>query len=637
MEDDLRLSRNDKSRSQSISRSYPQYDTDNSSQDSDDVGSLTNIFSISQKNVEEQEYITSSDDEEPVKVCQFDMDTIVGLAPETDLYISGIFKLQVIRGGVIFHNVHFNACDDLHTVWNPLCTAIPSIRSSHYAGWTDEIFASNSIRQVIENTLSQYPCIIRIQNATHVESLFRISQLLPDVNYLWKPRREVYDESEADGTFSILSDSDEFNKFEMPGDWQMQLEKLSLQHNSDQFDMRVMVIGGKNTGKSTFLRVLAENLIHNELAHVKGSNESELLYLDLDPGQPEHSPPDSISLVSLATDKSSPNNKSVTRNLGNHLCQGFDKRYKTHYIGSSSPEDDPVRYLNAVDDIIDELDGMEFYGSSLVNLPGWIKGYGLTIMNHVISKYKPTNLIIMENASSSVYLNELKIPNVFSNSLNPSYKPKVLKLSASTFSRGNHFSNMKFNASQLRLFRALAYFHSTLKTQTRLLYDFEPTVMRSPLQISFGAHGIRGIYFPKIFHGLHDNDLKGALECTVVGLYKTSQELNDDMYQNKAFPMLRTFPQRSTFVSIGLIHSIDTKRKIMNIYIPVFEESKVNNDSKTQWILLRGKAETPLCELYTPDLVSVSGSPYITDDRRKKHEQVWKVRKNVMRRGQTLK
>lgn len=546
---------------------------------------------------------------------------LIGLKEKQRIFISGIFRLKIVKGGTVYNNVHYNASHDYFTMWHPLSNSIPAIQSSHYAGWNENFHIDAKNKEIVTNDLKEYPCVIRVQNA-FVEGLLKASGLYTEVRYLWKIRDSLQSFTSANCCYHILSESfDHFEPLQISDEWLTNIEKLTMIHKNSPQDMRVIVLGGKNAGKSTFLRLLIENFMHG------GSHENseEMLYLDLDPGQPEYSDPECISLNRIT---------SCSKVMGKHLGQSYRDILKQCYLGANSPQDIPNDYLESVNELVEYLEDQNYVGTSLINLPGWIKGFGLNILNYVIARYKPTNIIILESRSSKQYFEELKIDSQFTNFSGNSYKPALTKINANS----SNPENLKFQAFQLRNFRTLVYFHTVIKNERRLKYDFKALIERPPFQMSFGSHGIRGIQFFEEFRDLIEEDIKVALEGTIVGLHVSKDIPKDRISFKGSFPMVRKGLKNLKFVSLALIHSIDAKNRLMNIYIPEFLTEKLDSDPQIKWVLLRGKSETPLCELCPPDTVSSSRQiPYISIEPRKKYEHVWKVRKNVLRRGHHMK
>ncbi|CDH17921.1 related to Polynucleotide 5'-hydroxyl-kinase GRC3 [Zygosaccharomyces bailii ISA1307] len=543
---------------------------------------------------------------------------LIGLTEKQTVFISGVFQLQVVKGGILYGHVHYNASKDTYTVWHPLSDSIPSIQSSFYAGWEEGIHIHDKHRDVVYSDLHDFPCIIKIRNAA-VRNLMAISDLYPEVKNFWRMQQNLDQNfTSKDCGYQILKENvDFFIPLHISSDWLTIIEKLSLIHKNSSHDMRVIVLGGKNSGKSTLLRLLAQNFLYG------GSSEEELLYLDLDPGQPEFSLPDCISLNQVSR---------RSKVLGKHMGQCFYEVLGQHYLGSNSPQDIPDYYLQCVSELINLLDEQTFMGTSIVNLPGWIKGFGLNVLNHAIAKYKPTHIIILESKSSKQYFNELNVEDIFESTTRGEYRAEIMKVNAN-FSNPDEF---RFSPPNLRTFRMLSHFHTQTKGKAYLEYDFKPLVMKPPFQVSFGFRGIHGIRFFEEFEDLHNDDIKNALEGTVVGLYYTLLDLKSFVTSKKGpFPILKSFPPGATFFTLALVHSIDVNNKVMNIYLPEFKAANVDKNPDVKWILVRGKSETPLCEI-CPSRNFFRGTseiPYISFQRRKKYEHIWKVRKNIMRRG----
>nr|CAA57511.1 GRC3 [Saccharomyces cerevisiae] len=171
-----------------------------------------------------------------------------------------------------------------------------------------------------------------------------------------------------------------------------------------------------------------------------------------------------------------------------------------------------------------------------------------------------------------------------------------LKLFAVPAHSLNHTLSSRFHASQLRTFKILALFHKI----TQFDYDFAPLLKSAPLQISYGKgkSGIKGIQFPMEFQDLNPQDIKSALEGTVIGIYTYSGEDSLEVKSLNTFPILQSCTSSSkNFITLGLIHSIDTSQQIMNIYVPPCHTQILDKQPEdAQWIIVRNKTETPFCD-----------------------------------------
>lgn len=549
---------------------------------------------------------------------------LVGLTEKQRIFLSGVFCLQVVKGGILYGHTHYSASKDIYTVWHPLCDSIPPIQSSYYAGWNEGIYMDDGHKDLVECDLKEYPCIIKLHNPK-VDNLLQMSELYPEIGNLWKKQGDfIPNFTSPECEFAILHESwSQFSPLNINEEWLTTIEKLGLAHKNSVHDMRVMVLGGKNTGKSTLLRLLTQNFLYG------GSSQEDILYFDLDPGQPEFSPPDCISVNQL---------NRPTKVLGKHMGQPFFPAIRQHYLGSNSPQDIPHLYLRCIDELVDYLDEQTYMGTSLINLPGWIKGFGINILNHVIRRYKPTHIVMLESKSSRQSFEELDTEMLFTSPLRGDYHSQIFKVHANL----NSFEENRFSAATLRTQNMLAYFHTQTKTRSLIQYNPKPLITQPPLQISFGNYGIQGIRFFEEFEDIHKDDIKNALQGAVVGVYSCVAG-EDSLLKNYTtfqgpFPILKNLPPKVVFFSLALIHSIDTENKLMNIYIPGFRANKLNKNSEVKWIIVRGKSETPLCELYpSRTFFNTDRIPYISHERRKKYEHIWKVRRNIMRRGHHLR
>lgn len=110
-------------------------------------------------------------------------------------------------------------------------------------------------------------------------------------------------------------------------------------------------------------------------------NESQdVLEIDLDPGQPSHSPPALLS--SYVHTRGSPCEE-----------QGFPAPSYSLYFGSISPQHNLAWYRMCVLRLADVV-AVEFPNHSLViNTSGWIEAEGLDLLNWIASVFTPTHIV----------------------------------------------------------------------------------------------------------------------------------------------------------------------------------------------------------------------------------------------------
>ncbi|KAG0667699.1 Polynucleotide 5'-hydroxyl-kinase grc3 [Maudiozyma exigua] len=586
---------------------------------------------------------------------------LIGLNEKQTIHLSGIFNLQVVKGGIVYNGVHYNASREYMSFSHPLTNAIPEIKASYHAGWDEPLYLTVKDKKLVDmNSLDKFVCMLKV-TICRTNGLLDLGTLYPDANSLWVPKTNNRNSKKADfASFSILDGiyQDEFISQKNPADWQTVIDNLFISFKNQEYDMRIMVIGGKNSGKSTILRVLQETFMNKTILNDDGTtfkSQEDILYMDLDPGQPEYSDPECISLTQI-----SPTQVPL---LGQHLAQTSYIKLQQHYYGSSSPQDEPSLYLEQINDLMKYFEERESMGTTLLNLPGWIKGFGMTIVNSVIRLFKPTHIICIDPSKLD---SELQIPPEFSNPFQLNYKPVIYNInSISSHSKLTQTYQPRFNAIQIRTTKMLMALHRMRSTEfDQLKYDFTPLLLQRPIRISLGSgSGIHGIQFQRDLGDLGDDNIRGALEGTIVGLLLRREWINVENENVRStasvtkFPVIREKIKASnlTYYSIALIHSINIEENFMNLYIPqanldkMIEKTKTMNNQnsndinncKYTWFISRGKSDTPFCEIYPNRLKTMFEKyeqiPYVSTERRKKHEHVWKVRKNVQRRGHFMK
>src|SRR5262245_14356385 len=107
-----------------------------------------------------------------------------------------------------------------------------------------------------------------------------------------------------------------------------------------------MTCGPKASGKSTFNKYLFNHLLSaspsQDIAH---PGQDGVAFLDLDPGQPEFSPMGHVYLAHLCSPVFGPSFSHPTPDHGSTI--------RSHYIGSTSPRDNPDHYVTAAMDLIE--------------------------------------------------------------------------------------------------------------------------------------------------------------------------------------------------------------------------------------------------------------------------------------------
>lgn len=170
-------------------------------------------------------------------------------------------------------------------------------------------------------------------------------------------------------------------------DYEWQLLASRLLDTNPQTLPVILVSGVKGSGKSTFTKFLCNYLLSRRF------KSCGVAVLDLDPGQPEYSPPGDISLLHLKT-----------FNLAPPYCHPSliggetGKNLRSHHLGSFTPRGEAVYYVQAAHDLFDHYNKtIAHLGCPLViNTCGWMQGSGLDILMTLVKSFHPSDMILMK-------------------------------------------------------------------------------------------------------------------------------------------------------------------------------------------------------------------------------------------------
>ncbi|KAK3160555.1 hypothetical protein QOZ80_1BG0061150 [Eleusine coracana subsp. coracana] len=159
----------------------------------------------------------------------------------------------------------------------------------------------------------------------------------------------------------------------VPSDWAAAISLFSS-HSAPPV---VVMCGPKNSGKSTFSRLLLNELL---------PRYGRVGYLDTDVGQPEFAPPGCISFH--VVDEAIPDLLNPTLREAERFC----------FFGDISSKRDPEAYLKCVFHLYDYF--VEKYQCDvnemlplIINTPGWVKGAGFDMLVEMLRHICPTIVV----------------------------------------------------------------------------------------------------------------------------------------------------------------------------------------------------------------------------------------------------
>lgn len=553
---------------------------------------------------------------------------IVGLKQGEYLLVQGQYSLVIQRGCLKIDTTLHHAGPHTFNIIAPITISIPVLYSDQVI---DRSQVSDDQSELNSHLFtSTYKTVIKLQN---------LSTGLQNIGLLYPPLKNIlpndlieeqYESLFKNYTFEIVLHDEGFNSSvignTIPKNWLKNIDNITNQiinSNSDitqSTQLRILIVGFKNSGKSTFLKKLLNQLLY------KTDYCIPVNVMDLDPGQPEFSPPDSLTISSISQEVIGYDLSSITQS-SNILCQ--------KYLGFSDPNRQPQRYESTCNELC------QFYESQLksldqpllINTPGWIKGYGIELLKKLCERIKPTHLIYLGAFTDQIDTESELLRNLTYEQLVPvDAFVSAIKL--------------KYSAAQLRNFKILSYLHHTGGGR----FDFKPLLSRSPYMVSYNdtsdlnSQGISLVTV--ITTGLkisQKTDMVNLLELCVVGIYILDLENYQNLIVNEKISFQEGIPNliqlnvetETEYKGLALIHSVDLEQKLINLYTPLSISSIVEEGKVV--VLCRGRTEIPIEEICPKNLFNLKNSqlPYITfDNKIGKGGKVLKVRRNIMRRSQ---
>ncbi|KAL2186262.1 hypothetical protein L209DRAFT_686671 [Thermothelomyces heterothallicus CBS 203.75] len=298
------------------------------------------------------------------------------------LVILGSYGVKVCEGEATIAGAILTPSDPIQWVHAPHCHAVPVLRTK-------------------DDT------VLELRSHPAAKELRQMATLNPVFAKLWNesPREESTSRPKPSATFQIIYTSQDVPKravlqeLTSPPEWNKKLSGLVTAKRKGT--PVIFLCGPKSSGKSTFGRLLTNRFI-TDRGGVKNRPWTNVAVLDIDPGQPEYSPPGVISLVRIATPNLSPAfcHPTLTPSGG---------QLRAHAIASVTPALDPAHFIECVLDLFAQYQrGPDANSPLLINTPGWIQGTGLDILTELITSVRPTEVIYMSQDGPEETVNSLR-------------------------------------------------------------------------------------------------------------------------------------------------------------------------------------------------------------------------------------
>lgn len=432
------------------------------------------------------------------------------------------------------------------------------------------------------------------------QSLRQLAKLSPVFGKLWDEPQEGISKK---ATFQLILDSEDGPKrvllqnLVLPAEWNKKIAGLVSAKQKGAVPI-VFMCGPKSSGKSTFGRLLANRLVTDQGDSKKKKKAwSPVAVLDLDPGQPEYSPPGVISL-----------NKISSSNLSPSFChptlEPTKGQLRAHAVASITPAQDPEHYIECVLDLYSQW-RMALGGKCplIINTPGWIQGTGLDILGELIKEIRPTEVIYMSRDGPDETVDSLKAACLRNGAANIPFHMLPSQASEASAAR---------SSQHLRTMQTMAYFHlnwSSLAAQHQTWNPTPITALR-PWRVRYRGPD-RGFVGILCYDHQPGPDLLGeAINGMVLALVKVENKAafrdlvgegsteRGVAYTAEGIPLIENphgstlNPRHSRALGLVLVRGIDTQRGELQILTPLAADI-VAEVGGGDLVLVAGKFDTP--------------------------------------------
>ncbi|KAI5817031.1 hypothetical protein BZA77DRAFT_245697 [Pyronema omphalodes] len=516
--------------------------------------------------VREQVLSTFVPSEENHKVSKDGTQTFK-LQPGETLVIVGIYTLTVLKGSVHVLGTKLSSSSAPSTIYAPLTHSLPVLTAA-----------------VKKNTDAPTKIsYIELHITPYSSPLLNIGRLLPTFTNIWG--------NQEGSTFTPLFTSTTPTPIlSVPQSHTTLLKSIS--RSSSSSDPIILLTGAKSAGKSTLSRLLTNSLLRN----------GPVAYLDLDPGQPELSPPGMISLTLLSSPLLGPSFTHFTHK---------PKPTKQHHIGYPTPREDPGAYMRCVIDLLNTHRSQHPRVPLIINTFGWIKALGLELLTDIAQHAQVTDVIFLGGGGSAVA--EVLGQGITFHELSSA-------ASMATAQAGGMGGSGRFSPADLRALQTAAYFHPE---------DFSPLTHMKPWVVPYPG-AIAGI--DVLGEVIDAADTRDAVEGTVVGVLLV-EDVMEPVMVGKGLPLVvGVAPEGAECVGLAVVRAVDTEKQEVQLLMPVTGE-EIAGWGEKQVVLQRGRGEIGLVEMLTGKEYKDGEAPWLQMGGKDKGK-VWRVRRNVMRRGQ---
>ncbi|CAL4952027.1 unnamed protein product [Urochloa decumbens] len=392
------------------------------------------------------------------------------------------------------------------------------------------------------------------------------SRVAPLCLLLAKPRQEASDMAGARSTPTRTpprpSSPAPRTEAVVPPDWASAVTLVS----SDPTPPVVVVCGPKNSGKSTFSRILLNALL---------PRYGKVGYLDTDVGQPEFAPPGCLSF------------HIVDEAIRDLLIPTLREAERCCFFGDISSKRDPEAYLNCLFQLYDYFVGKYRCNENemlplIVNTPGWVKGAGFDMLVEMLRYICPTIVVQIR-----ITMQNKNLPDGIFWVDGEQTGPKMININSAFHDASNRSLLILKDSCGMRERRLVEYlkqcFPSNISVSTNKELAYALASL-PPYQVPFSDVTVVHLHCE-----VPAGEIWRSLNATIVGLAVSS-----------ASDATRSVPY---CVGLGIVRGIDVQNGLLYVITPVPLERLQSVD-----LLQQGFIEIPTTLLQVRGYVS----PYMS-------------------------
>ncbi|GIZ38402.1 hypothetical protein CKM354_000181900 [Cercospora kikuchii] len=471
---------------------------------------------------------------------------VISMRQEESVTFLGDFNLQVLNGVVSVYGSMLHANRGVQRVYAPATSPLPVI------------------------------------TARKPETLIRVTSVfsgLASIEPLSPMFRDICSSAEGDSrSFRVLRNSRDdpmgraITPLEIDDGTRKVISQLNARLDAGGQTPRIMAIGGKSAGKSTFNRILCNTVTSR-------ADKSSCAYIDLDPGQPEFGPPGQLSLIEVTAPILGPafTHQASTRNSSYRLI-------RSHTIASTTFKDDPDHYLACA---VDLLSYAPKNTPIIINSCGWVNGLGASTIVSLASKLSISDLVSLDSIETEVLSEVAAVVGNVPLRISRRQRQQALRTPA-----------------ELRAMQTMAYFHqksslSSIKWIAKPINEIRPWI------VSYSPEGSGIAAVLSYGQAPHPDFLGEVLDGSIVAI----TVIDDQAFDQEAIHHTATEnipylppgatghtppldPRRSHCIGLALVRGIDTESKTLQLVTPV-AGSEIEAIADKQVVLVRGGFDPP--------------------------------------------